>query len=132
VSLVLDNSATLAWIYGDETTDDIRAVFEQVADQGAVVPGLWRLEVTNSLTMGIRRRRIDASFRDSALADLALLDITIDQQTNAQAWGETSRLADRFRLTLVPTRRTLNWPNACVFRLRPSTRTCAPRPSRSE
>jgi predicted nucleic acid-binding protein len=100
VSLVLDSSVTLAWIYDDETTDAIRAVFEQVANQGAVVPALWPLEVANSLTMGVRRGRIDAAVRDSALADLALLDITIDQQTNAQAWAETSRLADRFRLTL--------------------------------
>jgi predicted nucleic acid-binding protein len=100
LSLVLDSSATLAWIYGDETTEAIRAVFEQVADRGAVVPGLWRLQVANSMTMGVRRRRIDAAFRDEALADLELLDITIDQHTNTQAWTETLRLADRFRLTL--------------------------------
>jgi hypothetical protein len=36
VSLVLDNSATLAWIYGDETTEPIRRVFDLVADDGAV------------------------------------------------------------------------------------------------
>jgi predicted nucleic acid-binding protein len=100
MSVVLDSSATLAWIYGDETTAEIRTLFEQVADQGAVVPGLWRLEVANSLTTGVRRGRIDAGFRDCALADLALLDITIDQQTNPRAWAETLRLADHFRLTL--------------------------------
>jgi hypothetical protein len=43
VSLVLDSSATLAWIYDDETTDAIRTVFDQVAEAGAVVPALWRL-----------------------------------------------------------------------------------------
>jgi hypothetical protein len=36
VSLVLDSSATLAWIYGDETTAAIGRVFDQVADNGAV------------------------------------------------------------------------------------------------
>jgi predicted nucleic acid-binding protein len=100
MSLVLDSSATLAWIYGDETTDAIRSVFDQVADQGAVVPGLWRLEVVNSLTMAVRRSRIDADFRRAALADLALLDITTDQHTNSHAWAETLHLADRYRLTL--------------------------------
>jgi hypothetical protein len=48
VSLVLDSSATLAWIYSDETTDSIRALFDQVIDEGAIVPALWRLEVANS------------------------------------------------------------------------------------
>jgi hypothetical protein len=44
MSLVLDSSATLAWIYGDETTAAIRALFDQLVDAGAVVPDLWRLE----------------------------------------------------------------------------------------
>jgi predicted nucleic acid-binding protein len=100
VSLVLDSSATLAWIYGDETTDAIREVFDRVADAGAVVPALWRLEVANSLTVAVRLRRIDEEFRRLALADLAILDITIDQHTDSQAWSETLHLADRFRLTL--------------------------------
>jgi predicted nucleic acid-binding protein len=100
MSLILDSSATLAWIYSDETTDAIRAVFDQVADFGAVVPALWRLEVANSLTVAVRRSRIDVEFRRAALADLALLDITTYQHTDRHAWAETSRLADRFRLTL--------------------------------
>ena len=100
MSLVLDSSATLAWIYGDETTRAIREVFDRVADDGAVVPGLWRLEVANSLTIAVRRGRIDADFRQAALTDLSMLDITLDQHTDARAWGETLALADRFRLTL--------------------------------
>jgi predicted nucleic acid-binding protein len=100
VSLVLDSSATLAWIYGDETTEAIRAVFDQVANEGAAVPALWRLEVANSLTMAIRRNRIDKEFRRAALADLALLDISTDPNTDAHAWSATLHLADRFRLTL--------------------------------
>jgi hypothetical protein len=40
VTLVLDSSATLAWIYSDETTAPIRHIFEAVADDGAIVPTL--------------------------------------------------------------------------------------------
>jgi predicted nucleic acid-binding protein len=54
VSLVLDSSAALAWIYNDEATDAIRRVFDAVAEQGAFVPALWRLEIANSLTVAIR------------------------------------------------------------------------------
>jgi predicted nucleic acid-binding protein len=100
VSLVLDSSATLAWIYDEETTDAIRALFAQVADAGAVVPALWRLEVANSLTVAMRRGRIDAGYRRDALADLALLNITTDQHTDDRAWDATLSLADRFRLTI--------------------------------
>jgi predicted nucleic acid-binding protein len=100
VSLVLDSSATLAWIYDEETTAAIRALFDRVADEGAMVPTLWRLEVANSLTVAMRRHRIDAEFRRAALADLALLDISTDQHTDGQAWRETLHLADRYRLTL--------------------------------
>jgi predicted nucleic acid-binding protein len=100
VSLVLDSSATLAWIYADETTDAIRAIFELVADSGAIVPALWHLEVANSLTVAVRRNRIDLELRRAALNDLALLDIAVDQHTDSWAWNETLHLADRFRLTL--------------------------------
>jgi predicted nucleic acid-binding protein len=100
VSLVLDSSTTLAWIFGDETTEAIRRLFDEVADTGALVPSLWRLEVANSLTVAVRRGRIEAGFRDTALADLALLDIATDQQTDSQAWRETLALADMFGLTL--------------------------------
>lgn len=100
MSLVLDSSATLAWIYDEETTPAIRQLFDQVTERGAVVPTLWRLEVANSLTVAVRRGRIQADFRRAALADLTLLDITPDPYTEAHAWGETLSLADRFRLSL--------------------------------
>jgi predicted nucleic acid-binding protein len=100
VNLVLDSSAALAWIYADETTEAVRQVFEMVAENGALVPSLWRLEVANSLTVAVRRGRIGAEFRNAALADLALLDIATDAHTDAHSWTTTLHLADRFGLTL--------------------------------
>jgi predicted nucleic acid-binding protein len=100
VSLVLDSSVSLAWVFDDESTPAIRQVFEGIAERGAVVPGLWWLEVANSLTVAVRRKRIDAEFRRAAMSDLALLDITTDQQTASLAWSETLNLADQHRLTL--------------------------------
>jgi predicted nucleic acid-binding protein len=100
MSLILDSSATAAWVYMDETNDAIRKVFELIIDEGAWVPSLWRLEVANILEMGVRRGRHDAAFRDATLADLALLPITIDPETDRQAWSATLRLAERYHLTL--------------------------------
>ena len=48
----------------------------------------------------MRRGRIDAEFRRAALADLACLDITVDADTDSNAWGATLELADRFRMTV--------------------------------
>ena len=38
VNLVLDSSATLVFVYADETTEPIRKVFGAVVEVGAVVP----------------------------------------------------------------------------------------------
>ena len=71
MSLVLDSSITLAWVYSAETTEEVAGVFARVLESGAWVPALWRLEVANVLEMGVRKSRSDSTFRDAALADLA-------------------------------------------------------------
>ena len=98
--LVIDASLTLSWYFEDERTPAANAVLDQVTNTGAVVPSLWRLETANGLQIAIRRKRIDAAFRDRALLDLGRLPITIDPETDAQAWTTTLQLADRFQLTL--------------------------------
>jgi predicted nucleic acid-binding protein len=100
VSLVLDCSATLAWLYPDETTDPVRQVFDLIADQGCSVPSLWRLEVANGITVAVRRGRITAAFKADALNALALLPISVDSETGDYAWTATLQLADRFGLTV--------------------------------
>lgn len=100
MSVVLDCSVTLAWVYGDETTPAVRALFETIWDGGAWVPSLWRLEVANVLEMGVRRGRHDSAFREATLTDLALLPIQFDAETDQHAWGATARLATRHQLTL--------------------------------
>src|SRR5439155_4061883 len=99
VSLVLDSSITLAWLYSDEASPAADRVFTAVIDSGAFVPAIWPLEIGNALLQGIRRGRIDAQFRDESLADLGALDISVDSETNTFAWTTALKLADRFRLT---------------------------------
>ena len=100
MSLVLDSSVTLSWLYSDELTPATQQVFDRVVSDGAWVPSLWRLEVANSLQNAVRRRRISGEFRDAALTDLALLNIDIDSETDTFAWSATLRLAERCGLTL--------------------------------
>ncbi len=100
MSVVLDASLTLSWYFEDERTTEVDAVLDEVVAGGALVPGLWRLEVANGLQVAIRRKRIDADFRDRALQHLGALPITVDPETDTYAWTATLRLADRFGLTV--------------------------------
>jgi len=100
VTIVIDSSVTLGWVYEDEKNERTNHVLDLVMRAGAWVPAIWHLEVANGLRGGIQRRRIDRRFRDGALADLAKLNIKIDGETGTGAWSETLKLADHFRLTL--------------------------------
>jgi predicted nucleic acid-binding protein len=100
VSLVLDASLTMTWYFDDETTPAADAVLDRVAANGAIVPGLWRLEVANAFQTALRRKRLQPSYRDEALAQLAQLPITADAETDRYAWTTTLRLAERFGLTV--------------------------------
>lgn len=100
MSLVIDASVTLAWYFEDESTPEIDAVLDRVAESGAVVPNLWRLEVANAFQSAVRRKRIAATYRDDALAALSQLAIVVDAETDVYAWSTTLRLAERHGLTL--------------------------------
>ncbi len=100
MSLVIDSSITLAWFFEDERTDRADNVMRQVAKAGAVVPLLWRLEIANGLQSAVRRKRIDAAFRDASIADLRMLPIAVDSETDRHAWDTTLTLAERCQLSL--------------------------------
>lgn len=96
---VIDSSIALTWCFEDEASPATDALFERIRDQGAVVPGLWYLEVGNVLLQAERRGRI--SRRDVAIRlDLiAELPISVDPETTARAWREILDLARTERLT---------------------------------
>ncbi len=98
MSLILDPSLALSWYFEDERTAEADALLDQVVEEGAVVPVLWRLEIANGSQMAIRRKRIDTVFRDNALAELTAMAIAVDPDTDANAWTTTLLLSDRFRL----------------------------------
>ncbi len=98
--LVLDSSIALSWCMPDENSEKTDAIQQRVAEQGALAPAHWPLEVANALLMAVRRRRIDARFCAAALRDLASVPIALDAETSARAWHDTLRLAEAHRLTV--------------------------------
>jgi predicted nucleic acid-binding protein len=100
VSLIIDASLTMTWYFEDEATKASKDLLDTVARDGAMAPPLWRIEVANAFQSGIRRKRIDAAYRDASLADLGRLPISIDADTDAHVWTTTLRLSDRYALTI--------------------------------
>lgn len=99
MSMIIDASVTMAWYFADASTAETDALLDRVAEAGAVVPGLWRLEVANTFQTAVRQERIDAIYRDASLVELGFLPITVDADTSDYAWGTTLRLAERFSLS---------------------------------
>ena len=90
----------LSWYFEDECSPAADALLDRVAEDGAVVPSLWRLEIANGLQIVLRCGRISRAFRDRTLAELARMPITVDPDTDSYAWTNTLQLADRFQLTV--------------------------------
>ena len=97
--LVIDSSAALSWCFEDEASPASDALFERVRDRGAVVPGLWHLEVANVLLQAERRGRIATGDVATRLELIAELPITTDDETTPRAWREILALARAEGLT---------------------------------
>lgn len=93
MSLVVDASMAIAWLFAAERAEAPRSALRRVVAEGAVVPSLWRLEVANVLQNAVRRGRCGQAYADRSLERLQRLRIAVDSETDKQAWGETRRLA---------------------------------------
>jgi predicted nucleic acid-binding protein len=98
--VALDASITIARSHPDETTSAILEVFEMVAQEGAWAPPLWKVEIANVVQMQVQRKRYDVHERDRILADIAMLNVAIDNKAVDQLWRATIDLAHRHRLTV--------------------------------
>lgn len=95
----LDSSAALAWILTGEATSATEALLTEKAEYGAMVSGLWQIEIANVLWLAERRGRISLAKRAQALAILGELPVVVDERTAAQALGATLALASGLGLT---------------------------------
>lgn len=99
-ALVLDASVVLAVALQETNRELAIPILAIVVDDGAVVPGIWHLEVGNILLLAERRGTISAADREAALQYLLQLPVTVDPDTVSRAWRDSLVLAERYRLTL--------------------------------
>jgi predicted nucleic acid-binding protein len=97
--LVLDSSVALTWCFADEATQATDALLDDISANGALVPGLWFLELGNVLLAAERRRRITAADVAARLELISALPIYVDQQSIGRAWTEILHLARDQNLT---------------------------------
>lgn len=97
-SCVLDASITGAWLFADERTEAVLALFRGLSDGPAVVPALWHTETVNLLLVAERRGRITGGTAAKLLALLGGLDIETDDEPS-RAHGPILALAREHRLT---------------------------------
>lgn len=97
--MVIDTSVAIAWFMPDER-DLGSELLDRVIETGAMVPGLWPLEIANALLVAVRRHRVSQAHCERALQSLGKLPIEIDTETTGRAWGRTFELAVRFGLTI--------------------------------
>ena len=90
MTLVLDASMTVAWLFDDEQTDAAHAVMRRVVAEGAIVPSLWRLEVANVLRNAVRRGRCNEGFVDRSLARLEPRSVTLGRRGRLPVWAAGS------------------------------------------
>ena len=99
MSLVIDASVALAWVFGDERHDDAWQVIERLRESPAWVPAHFHLEVGNWLLSGLRRGRLTADQAQTAVVALGALPIEVDLDTPGRALTDAWPLAAQHGLT---------------------------------
>ncbi|HEY7791037.1 MAG TPA: type II toxin-antitoxin system VapC family toxin [Vicinamibacterales bacterium] len=101
ISFVADASIAVGWIHPAQATAETAAMLDAI-ETGALVevPALWPLEVANALTVLVRRRKLTAEDRETALGWFRNLPFRIDHEMSALALTTLSLLASTHNLSV--------------------------------
>jgi len=99
LSLVVDASVALAWVFGDGRHNTAWQVVERLREGPAWVPAHFYLEVGNGLLSGLRRGQLTADQARTAVVALGALPIEVDLDTASRAFSESWPLAAQHGLT---------------------------------
>lgn len=92
--VIADASIVTAGILPDEDEVEAKALMEEVAKSGAVVPSLFWSELRNSLLVLERRQRISASDANEAIRTLRSLPLTTASERGDAEVLEVARKHD--------------------------------------
>ena len=86
--VVVDSSVALSWCFEDEASPQTDALLDRVRQQGAMVPGLWHVELANVLLQAEKRGRLTMAEVAEAITLVSRLRVTVDDETASRAWRE--------------------------------------------
>lgn len=100
-AFVADASVAIGWIHPAQETTDTGAMLRDI-EAGAVieVPALWLVEVANALAVLVRRRKMTAAERDTALRWLRTLPVRVDHEGAMLAFSRLSELSSAHGLSV--------------------------------
>lgn len=99
MAIVIDSSAAISVMLNETIPGDVYRAISRAMYTEVIVPSIWALEMSNVMTMLVRKGRLTISQRDSELRNPGLLPIELDNTDTEVAWTTIVDLADRHLLT---------------------------------
>ncbi len=98
IEFVLDCSVAISWCLVDENDNYANEVLKLMSNAKAFVPGIWSLEIANTVLVAERRNRLTKNQSDLAIILLQSLNISVDNLTAKQALNTTLKLGRKYGL----------------------------------
>ena len=99
-AFIPDTSVSMAWCFEDETNPYSESLLARLeANEEALVPSLWPLEVANALVKAKQRGRVTETQIIGFLEDPGEFDILVDTRGLDRALTEVRYLAEQYQLT---------------------------------
>ncbi|MBU1426532.1 MAG: type II toxin-antitoxin system VapC family toxin [Gammaproteobacteria bacterium] len=102
MNIVLDNSVTMRWFFGDGKQQELSyagKVLDAMKTASAIVPVTWGLEVANVIARAEAKGLVTEARSETFLEMLEGMEIEADTATFAHAMSHTLQLARRYKLS---------------------------------
>jgi len=96
---VVDASVVMSWCFADEADDYADGVLDRLAQDEAMVPSVWPLEIGNVLLVAERRKRLSEADSVHFLVLLAELPIVVEPEPPQRMLREILALARELGLS---------------------------------
>ncbi len=100
MTLVLDASVALTWLFGDEQSEKAEAIFRDIYVNGAHAPVMLPIEVGNALNVGVRRGRLTVADWHKGVSVIQSLPVAIDEFSFVRTLNEVAQLGQRYGLSV--------------------------------
>lgn len=102
MGLVLDNSVTMRWFFGDGKPQELAyagMVLDTLKQYGALVPVTWGLEMANVIARAEAKGLVTEARSWAFLEMLEDVNIEVDPATSTHALSDTLQLTRRYKLS---------------------------------